>query len=65
MIGWLKAPSEGLDIGDPLTQQLLDTMVALGVAGVTAPRVAALRALATHPETISVNDVSAALGSRG
>jgi len=64
VIGWLKAPSEGVDIGDPLTQQLLDTMVALGVAGVTAPRVAALRALATQPETISVAEVSAALGSR-
>ena len=65
VIGWLKPPADGVDLGDPLTQQLLDTMVALGVAGVTAPRVAALRALATVGDAIGTDAVSAALGSRG
>ena len=64
VIGWLKPPSEGVDIGDPLTRQLLDTMVALGVSGVTAPRVAAIKALASVTEDISTDAVSAALGSR-
>ena len=64
VIGWLRPPSEGVDIGDPLTQQLLGTMVALGVAGVTAPRVAALLALAAQPDPISGDAVSDALNAR-
>lgn len=61
VIGWLKPPSEGVDIGDPLTHQLLDTMVALGVQGVTAERVAAIKALAAVADPIDVASVSAAL----
>lgn len=61
VIGWLRAPAEGVDIGDPLTHQLLDTMVALGVQGVTGPRVAAIKALAAVPDPVSVEAVSAAL----
>lgn len=64
VIGWLRPPSEGVDIGDPLTQQLLGTMVALGVAGVTAPRVTALLALAATADPISVDAVSSALNAR-
>ena len=64
VIGWLKPPSEGVDIGDPLTHQLLDTMVALGVQGVTAERVAAIKALAAVADPISTGAVSAALGGR-
>ena len=30
VIGWLRPPSEGVDIGDPLTQQLLDFFGRLG-----------------------------------
>lgn len=65
VLSWLKPPADGVDIGDPLTQQLLQTLVALGVSGITAPRVAALLALATEPDPISVDAVSAALNSRG
>lgn len=61
MIGWLKAPAEGVDVGDPLTHQLLDTMVALGVQGVTAERVAAIKALAAVPDPISDMDVRRAI----
>ena len=64
VISWLKPPSEGVDIGDPLTQQLLVTMVALGVSGITAPRVSALLALATISDPISVDTVSSALNAR-
>ena len=64
VVGWLKPPSEGVDIGDPLTHQLLDTMVALGVQGVTAERVAAIKALAAVADPVSTDAVSAALGSR-
>ena len=65
VLSWLKPPADGVDIGDPLTQQLLQTLVALGVSGITAPRVAALLALASVPDPISVDAVSAALNSRG
>lgn len=65
VIGWLKPPSEGVDIGDPLTHQLLDTMVALGVQGVTAERVAAVKALAAVVDPIDLSAVSAALNGRG
>ena len=65
VLGWLKPPADGVDIGDPLTRQLLNTLVALGVSGITAPRVATLLALATEPDPISVDAVSAALNSRG
>lgn len=61
VIGWLKPPSEGVDIGDPLTHQLLDTMVALGVSGVTAERVAAIKALAAVADPISEMDVRRAI----
>ena len=61
VIGWLKAPAEGVDIGDPLTHQLLDTMVALGVQGVTAERVAAIKALAAVRDPISDMDVRRAI----
>jgi hypothetical protein len=65
VIGWLKAPAEGVDIGDPLTHQLLDAMAALGTSGVTAGRVAAIKALAAVPDPISVDAVSDALNERG
>ena len=61
----LKAPAEGVDIGDPLTHQLLDTMVALGVQGVTAERVAAIKALASVADPVDLSAVSAALNERG
>lgn len=64
VIGWLKAPAEGVDIGDPLTHQLLDTMVAVGVPGVTAGRVAAVKALAAVADPISVDEVSNAINAR-
>lgn len=64
VIGWLKPPSEGVDVGDPLTHQLLDTMVVVGVAGVTAPRVAAVKGLAAQPDPISGDAVSDALNAR-
>ena len=61
VIGWLKPPSEGVDVGDPLTHQLLDTMVAVGVPGVTAERVAAVKALAAVADPISDMDVRRAV----
>lgn len=65
VIGWLKAPAEGVDIGDPLTHQLLDTMVAVGVPGVTAERVAAVKALAAVPaDDIDLHMLSNALSER-
>lgn len=64
IIGWLKPPSEGVDIGDPLTAQLLGTLAALNTQGVTTERVNALLAIAREPDPISVDAVSAALNSR-
>ncbi len=64
IIGWLKPPSEGVDIGDPLTAQLLGTLAALGTQGITTVRVNALLAMAREPDPISVDAVSAALNGR-
>lgn len=64
IIGWLKPPSEGVDIGDPLTAQLLGTLAALNTQGVTTERVNALLTMAREPDPISVDAVSAALNSR-
>jgi hypothetical protein len=64
IIGWLKPPSEGVDIGDPLTAQLLGTLAALGAQGITTVRVNALLAMAREPDPISVDAVSAALNGR-
>jgi hypothetical protein len=47
-VGWLKG--EGLDLGDPLTRTLLDTLAQVGV--VDASSVAALKALAETPDPI-------------
>lgn len=47
-VGWLKG--EGLDLGDPLTRTLLDTLAQAGV--VDASSVAALKALAETPDPI-------------
>lgn len=64
IIGWLRPPSEGVDIGDPMTAQLLQTLAAIGTPGITSGRVAALLAAATEPDPISVSDVSDALNMR-
>lgn len=64
IIGWLRPPSEGVDIGDPLTAQLLQTLAAIGTPGITSSRVAVLLAAATEPDPISVSDVSDALNMR-
>lgn len=64
IIGWLKPPSEGVDIGDPLTASLLGTLAALNTAGITTERVNTLLAIAREPDPISVDAVSAALNSR-
>lgn len=47
-VAWLKG--EGLDLGDPLTRLLLDTLAAAGV--IDAASVATLKALAEHPDPI-------------
>lgn len=47
-VGWLKG--EGLDLGDPLTRTLLDTLAMAGV--VNADSVATLKALAEEPDPI-------------
>lgn len=64
IIGWLRPPSEGVDIGDPLTAQLLQTLAAIGTPGITSGRVAVLLAAAREDDQISVSDVSAALNGR-
>jgi hypothetical protein len=64
IIGWLRPPSEGVDIGDPLTAQLLQTLAAIGTPGITSGRVAVLLAAAREDDPISVSDVSAALNGR-
>lgn len=53
-IGWLKT-SEGLDVGDPLSRLLLDTLAMAGV--VDAGSVAAIKALAEVTERVSEADV--------
>lgn len=58
-LSWLKPPADGIDIGDPLTRQLLSTFGGLGVLKPQA--VAALLALASVPDPISHGDVSIAL----
>lgn len=64
IIGWLRPPSEGVDIGDPLTAQLLQTLAAIGTPGITSGRVAVLLAAAREPDPIDVGAVSAALNAR-
>lgn len=53
-IGWLKT-SEGLDVGDPLSRLMLDTLAMAGV--VDAGSVAAIKALAEVTERVSEADV--------
>lgn len=53
-IGWLKT-SEGLDVGDPLSRLLLDTLVQAGV--VSAASVARIKALAEVQERVTEADV--------
>lgn len=64
IIGWLRPPSEGVDIGDPLTAQLLQTLAAIGTPGITSGRVAVLLAAAREDDPIEVAAVSAALNAR-
>ena len=64
VIGWLKPPSEGVDIGDPLTEQLLGTLVALGTPGVTTERVAVLLALAREADPVDLHQLSNLLSAR-
>lgn len=64
IIGWLKPPSEGVDIGDPLTANLLGTLAALNTPGITTGRVSALLAMAHEPDPIDVAAVSASLNQR-
>lgn len=59
VLSWLKPPSDGIDIGDPLTQSLLDTMVLIGV--LTAPSAAVIKALAMRPDPVSADAVIAAM----
>lgn len=53
-IGWLKT-SEGLDVGDPISRLLLDTLVQAGV--VSAASVARIKALAEVQERVTEADV--------
>lgn len=53
-IGWLKT-SEGLDVGDPLSRLLLDTLAQAGV--VSAASVARIKALAEIQERVTEADV--------
>ena len=57
MVAWL-APA-GLDVGDALTQQLLDALAATGV--LASASVATIKQLAVLPDPISTNSVSEAL----
>ena len=57
MVSWLSGA--GIDIGDPLAQQLLDVLAAVGV--LAAPSVAKIKALAQVPAPVSASEVSAAL----
>lgn len=58
-VGWLKG--EGLDLGDPLTRTLLDTLAMAGV--IDAASVATLKALAEAPDPIDEMDVRRACWS--
>lgn len=63
-IGWLKPPSEGVDIGDALTRTLLSTLAALGTPGITPARVDTLLALASEPDPIGLHQLSNVLSAR-
>ena len=57
MVGWLGGA--GIDIGDPLAQQLLD---ALAATGVLAPAsVAKIKALAQAPAPVGASEISEAV----
>ena len=57
MVGWLSGA--GIDIGDPLAQQLLDILAAVGVLAPAS--VAKIKALAQTPAPVSASEVSEAL----
>lgn len=58
-LSWLKPPADGVDIGDPLTRQLLETFGALGVLSQNA--VTGLLALSEVPDPIGYGQVYSAL----
>ncbi|MDQ5877818.1 MAG: hypothetical protein QG638_550 [Pseudomonadota bacterium] len=58
-VGWLMG--EGLDLGDPLTRTLLDTLAMAGV--VESASVATIKALAEQPDPIDEMDVRRACWS--
>jgi hypothetical protein len=58
-VGWLKG--EGLDLGDPLTRTLLDTLAMAGV--VDAASVTILKTLAEQPDPVDEMDVRRACWS--
>jgi hypothetical protein len=58
-LSWLKPPADGIDIGDPLTRQLLATFGALGV--LTPEAVAGLLKLSEIADPVSPSAVGEAL----
>lgn len=58
-LSWLKPPADGIDIGDPLTRQLLATFGALGV--LTPEAVAGLLKLSEVADPVSPGAVGEAL----
>lgn len=57
MLGWLK--TTGVDVGNTLTQSLLDLLATTGV--LTASAVATLKALAVVSAPVSANEISEAI----
>lgn len=57
MVGWLRGA--GIDIGDPLAQQLLDILAAVGVLAPAS--VVKIKALAQTPAPVGASEISEAL----
>ena len=57
MVGWLRGA--GIDIGDPLAQQLLDILAAVGVLAPAS--VEKIKALAQTPAPVGASEISEAL----
>ena len=47
VLRWMRPSEEGIDVGHPITRQMLDSLV--GSAGVTEEEVAAVKAMAQRP----------------
>lgn len=59
MLGWLK--TTGVDVGNALTQSLLDLLAVNGV--LTAAAVSTLKALAVVPDPVSADQISEAIAN--